>query len=362
MDLVALGPVVAAGLECFGNDAALVAAWNRLEKVAVLPTQWLAFSAALARTLLAGEHVEIFHATGANGVGALLPLCRANGYAAPWRMMGAREVFEPGDALCDGPESARLLAEAIARQPRPLWLDRLPAQSPFVSALKAAMKGRGWLLVRQALPCPTIALDDRWKDPISCFNSGRRSDFRRYARRADEFGRVSFETHSPAPDNFDALVDEAIGVELRSWKKEAGTAIAADRGKEDFFRDFFRSACERGLFRVSFLRIDGRPAAMQMAVEWRDRYWLFKIGYDEDFGRCSPGALLMLHTLGEAATRGLRSYELLGNVEPWIADFWTRERHDYVRLSTYPFNGRGAVAFVVDALAWLRKSVARARR
>jgi CelD/BcsL family acetyltransferase involved in cellulose biosynthesis len=360
VDLSVLGPVVAHGLHRFGNDAALVSAWNRLERGANLPTQCLAFSAALAGTLLANEHIEIFRVVGTNGVDALLPLCRARGYSAPWRMMGAREVFEPCDALCDDPEGARRLAETVARQPRPLRLDRLPAQSPFVSALQTAMKGKGWLKVRPAMPCPTIALDERWKDPASCFNAGRRSDFRRYARRADEFGRVSYEIHCPAPECFDAMFDEAIGVELRSWKKEAGTAIAADRGKEDFFRDFFRSACARGLFRVSFMRIDGRPVAMQMAVEWRDRYWLFKIGYDENFGKCSPGTLLMLHTLGEAAARGLRTYELLGNVEPWIADFWTRDRHDYVRLSIYPFNARGAIAFIVDAMVWLRASVKRA--
>ena len=121
--------------------------------------------------------------------------------------------------------------------------------------------------VRPATPTPTIMLDARWKDPASRFNSGRRSDFRRAARRASEFGAVSFEMLSPAPHEFDALFEEAIGVELRSWKREAGTAIAVDRAKEEFFRLFFRSACEQGQFRIAFMRIDGRVVAMQMAIE-----------------------------------------------------------------------------------------------
>jgi hypothetical protein len=28
---------------------------------------------------------------------------------------------------------------------------------------------------------------------------------------------------------------------------------------------------------------------MQLAVEWSGRYWLYKIGYDEAYARCSPG-------------------------------------------------------------------------
>lgn len=340
-------------------DDSLAQSWTRLEKAAFLPTQSLAFSAALARTLLAEAHVEVFHASGADGTEALLPLCRDGGYLDRWRMMGAHEVFEPGDALCENPESAKPLAEVLAREARPLSLDRIPAGSPMVPALKAAMRRKGWVSVRPAMPCPTISLDDRWKQPESCFNAGRRSDFRRAARRAREFGEVSFEMRSPGTDEFDALFDEAIGVELRSWKKEAGTAIAVDRGKEDFFRDYFRSACRQGMARVAFMRIDGQAVAMQLAMECLERYWLFKIGHDEQFGKCSPGTLLMLHALGDAARRELRAFELLGDVEPWIAELWSREQHDCVRLRTYPFNARGAAALAADSAAWLGKRLKR---
>jgi len=161
------------------------------------------------------------------------------------------------------------------------------------------------------------------------------------------------EMRRPAPDAFDALFDEAEAVEARSWKSGAGTAIAVDRAKEEGFRRFFRWGAERGLFRIAFMRVDGDAIAMQMALEWGDRYWLFKIGFDETYARCSPGNLLMLHSIGWAANQGLIAYELLGNIEPWIATFWTQDRHDCVRLRAYPFNAKGAAAFADDALGWL---------
>ena len=345
----------------FCDDEARIRAWRRLEEMASLPMQSHAFAAALAGTLLADAGIEVFSVGEGDEIAALLPLCREPGAFARWTMIGAHEVCEPGDVLCRHPEAARRLADAIVADSRALEMDRIPAGSPLIPALQAALRGRGWMTARPATSTPTITLDPSWRDPASRFNSGRRSDFRRAARRAGEFGEMSFEMLSPQPAEFDALFDEAVAVELRSWKRDAGTAIAVDRAKESCFRQYFRSACEEGTFRIAFMRIDGRAVAMQMGLECLDRYWLFKIGFDEQYERCSPGALLMLHSLGWAANRELRAYELLGNVEPWIARFWTREAHDCVCLRVYPFNLKGAVAFAADAAIWLRKRLAPAR-
>jgi CelD/BcsL family acetyltransferase involved in cellulose biosynthesis len=344
----------------FCAQQALVGAWRRLEESASLPTQSHAFASALAGTLLADAHIDIFFVRERDEVAALLPLCREPGRFARWTMVGAHKVCEPDDALCRTPQAVGRLAEAIVGDGRALDFDRVPAGTELVPALRDALRGKGWLSVRPATPTPTIALDERWKDPPSRFNSGRRSDFRRAARRAGEFGLVSFEILSPGPEAFDALFDEAIAVEMRSWKGEAGTAIAADRAKENCFRHYFRSACEQGSFRIAFMRVEGRAIAMQMALETLGRYWLFKIGFDEEYERCSPGTLLMLHTIGWAAERELEAYELLGNLEPWIARFWTREQHDCVRVRAYPFNARGAVALAADGFAALRKRLTRA--
>lgn len=344
------------------DDETLAHAWRDLEAAAQLPTQCHAFSAALARTLLAGQHIEVFRVADParpGKVAALAPLCRSDGALARWRLAGACEVFEPADALYDSVESVNRLAALIAADGRPLSFDRVPAASPFIAAIRTAMRGRGLVVVRPATPCPTIPLDQAWTDPESCFNAGRRSDFRRAARRAQSLGTVTFDVLSPAPDAFDALFDEALRVELCGWKQEAGTAMAVDPHKQRFFREFFRTACATGNFRIAFMHIDGVAVAMQMALEWQGRFWLFKIGYDESFGKCSPGTLLMLHTLGWAARRGLCAYELLGNVEPWIAAFWTRHQHDCLRLRTYPFNLRGAAALAADGKVWLRERLGR---
>jgi CelD/BcsL family acetyltransferase involved in cellulose biosynthesis len=324
-----------------------------------LPTQSADFVGALAETMLADVPLRLFEAVGSDGLEAMLPLCRAPGPFARWRMVGAQEVFEPGDALCRDAAGAQRLAQLLVADARPIDLARIPANSLLIPALKCALAGRGTLAIRPATATPTIALGPEWREPESRFSSRRRSDFRRAARRAEEFGEVGCEMLAPSPAEFDVLFDEAIAVEAKSWKRAAGTAIACDPAKEAFFRRYLSAASARGEARVAFLRIDGRVIAMQLAVEWGGRYWLYKIGYDEAYGRCSPGTLLMLHALRDAAERGLTGFELMGDAEAWIADLWTREVHECVRVRTYPFNAAGAMAWAGDALAWARS---RARR
>jgi hypothetical protein len=331
----------------------------RLEPHASLPTQSADFVAALADTMLAGVPLRLFEAAGPAGVEAMLPLCRAPGWFSRWRMPGAQEVFEPLDAVCRDAEAAGRLARLLAADGRPVELARIPAASSLVPALKAALKGRGRLSVRPATATPTIALGPEWRDPESRFSSRRRSDFRRAARRAAEFGEVHCEMLAPTPGEFGPLFDQAIAVEAKSWKREAGTAIACDPAKEAFFRRYLTAACVRGEGRVALLRIGGDVVAMQLAVEWGGRYWLYKIGYDEAYARCSPGTLLMLHALGDAAGRGLAGFELMGESEAWIADLWTREARECVRVRTYPYTAAGAAACLADALAWARARLTR---
>ncbi|HSQ96518.1 MAG TPA: GNAT family N-acetyltransferase [Croceibacterium sp.] len=296
----------------------------------------------------------MFEAVTADGVEAMLPLCHGPGRFAPWRMPGAAEVFEPGDAVCRDAAAAAHLAQVLGAEARPIELARIPAASPLIPALKAKLKGRGLVSVRRATPSPTIALGPEWREPESQFNSRRRSDFRRAARKAAEFGEISCEMLAPTPDEFDALFDEAIAVEAKSWKRAAGTAIAFDPAKEAFFRAYLRDACEKGATRVAFLRLDGRVVAMQLAVEWGTRYWLYKIGFDEAYARCSPGTLLMLHALRDAAERGLTGFELMGDSEAWIADLWTREAHECVRVRTYPYSLAGLATAARHGVVWGR--------
>jgi hypothetical protein len=285
--------------------------------------------------------------------------------AAPWLKQGRDgrlswpgtvETGEPGD-LTSGDHAPRVeLARWLARQAQPLKLVRVPLGSPSLSALRQAYRGRGWMRVHADSPSPFIELNRSWEEAESQFNAGRRSDFRRAQRRAHEAGGLAFEVHAPQTGaELESLLDQAYAVEARSWKGQGGTALAKDPTLGPFYRDLSRCAAAQGLLRLCFLRIGGQPAAMQLALQADQRFWLMKIGYDPAYARCSPGQLLMLHTIGHAAAQGLASYEMLGSAAPWTAG-WTRTLRPFVRVQAYPASWAGARA------AWGDVSQAAARR
>jgi len=72
------------------------------------------------------------------------------------------------------------------------------------------------------------------------------------------------------------------------------------------------------------------------------------VGYDPEFQRGSPGILLMVEQIKAAVAEGLKNYELLGTVEPWI-QVWTDHERGCVSLRAYPANARGLTALASDA-------------
>jgi len=278
---------------------------------------------------------------------ALAPLALVRGRL---EAVGVRQLSEPMGFLAADKAATLELVEALARLGLPLFLHRIPTSSPVLPALRRAWR-RAILIERPMSSCPVLVLDKGWAEPEARLSSRRQSDLRRARRRA---GQIDAEVLTPTPDKTPALVETALNVEMKSWKGRNGTAILQLPGRADFFRRYCMMKAADGSLRLAFLKIDGEYAAMQIAVERDDAYWVLKIGYDEKFSRCSPGQLLTSHSIGWAAARGLSSYEFLGKAEKWIS-LWTESQRPCVAIGVYPPRVASALAAARDAgdlVAW----------
>lgn len=263
-------------------------------------------------------------------------------------LLGEEELGEPANVLVSDAAAAGQLADWLINQGTPLVWQRVPADSPIVSALRTASNGRAVVHQRPAPPAPYLTLDATWSTPENHLSSGRRSDYRRARRRAEEQGPLQTEILTPTLADLGPRLHEALAVEGRSWKGSAGTALVCDARRAAFFERLTQSACRQGTLRIALLRLNGQAIAMQLALLHGGRYWILKVGYDPAFAKCSPGVLLMRETIAWAAAQGLSGFEFLGRNEPWI-DQWTNERHECVSLRVYPRSLAGLAALAVDA-------------
>lgn len=322
--------------------------WRRLGAVCGGATEQYDWVAACAETLPHSGPLRITAQLRGGRLVAAAGLVVQRERGVPRRVhLGMSEFGEPTGFAAADAAALEGLAVALARDPLPLVCERLRSDTPELTALQRAYAGRGVVVIRPNLAAPFITLDPSWTTPENHLNSGRRSDLRRARRRAEELGTVDCRLLTPTPEEVDPLLEEAMRVEQASWKGESGTALASDAVGGGFFRRLAQRASRHGDLRVALLSIGGRSVAMQIALVHGGRYWLFKIGYDPVFARCSPGMLLLRETIAAAASEGLASYEFLGRDEPWIRA-WTSERHECVCLRAYPYTPAGMAALAVD--------------
>lgn len=324
------------------------------------PMQTRDWIMACAETLGGGD-VEIVFIEDDRGVAAIAPLIRRRSAPTVREFLGARELGEPSDFIYRDEAALALLVDALARDRARCDFRRLPACSPSVAQIRKAQHGFGIVRTTATNACPRIAIPDDGTDAEQLLSSRLRSDLRRAQRKAEALGAVACEIFAPrSASEFAPLYAQALEVEAAGWKGVRGSALAKNETLKDFFHRYGELASESGALRIAFLRIDGNAAAMQYAVEWSGALWLLKVGYDETYASCSPGQLLMLHTLRDAARRGLRSFEFLGGEDSWTRR-WTRDGMSTVGVRVYPYGPLNLLVFGRDLLASAREKIAAPR-
>jgi CelD/BcsL family acetyltransferase involved in cellulose biosynthesis len=181
-------------------------------------------------------------------------------------------------------------------------------------------------------------------------------------RLEKEHGGATFEAHDGS-ERLDELLAEGFHVEGSGWKLAQGTAIVSQPETQRFYTDVARWAAGRGLLRLLFLRVEGRPIAFEFGIEDGDRYYSVKGGYDPDFRKHSPGMVMSHDMIRRAADLGLETFEYLGAPDPEKLE-WTDTLRDRTAVEAFapaPL-GRLARASYVHGRPLAKRGVAALRR
>ncbi len=291
---------------------------------------------------------------------ALAPLCKSSRRWQLWQEPpGARRLYEPSEFLHRSDPALDAMAEQLVASRTALVLPRVLMQSATAKSLQRAYRGRGRVVCRPSGGCPYIEIDPTVAEAELLLSKRLRSDLRRARRKADQLGDVQFEIAAPLSENdFAGEFERFLEIEAAGWKGASGTAVGRDPDMERFFRQFGAAATRQGILRFAWMHIERARVAGQLAIESGRRFWLLKIGFDEQYAKCSPGQLLMLETLRYAMQQGLVSYEFLGNAADWTRR-WTATERETIELALFPPGLRGMLAYS----AWLaQKAYGRWRR
>ncbi|MHC1696758.1 MAG: GNAT family N-acetyltransferase [Geobacteraceae bacterium] len=264
--------------------------------------------------------------------------------------LGGEELKEPNRFISLDPIATDLLMDAIlSERVYPIRLSRLPGDADTLCAILAKFNKEGWITRLLRMPYPYI---DLGSTPLK---KSLREDLKRARRKAEALGEVRSETViALGEEELLRHLRKGFRIEASGWKGRDGTAIISSESRKQFFERFASSAWRDGTLRLSFLYINEVAVAFQFAIESAKAYWLFKIGYDENYEHCSPGNLLLGESIEKAARNGLGYYNLLGKEEPWTKRWTTTSRDSFV-VAAYRPNVHGFRAITSDALYLVKK-------
>jgi hypothetical protein len=123
--------------------------------------------------------------------------------------------------------------------------------------------------------------------------SKKRKELRRQKRRLTDTGVVAHDS-SGEPLAVAHALGDFFALEAAGWKGRAGTAAIADADTQNFLKAAVAALAIEGKARIDRLSVDGRPIAVIVTLSSGATVWSWKIAYDENFARVSPGVQLLL--------------------------------------------------------------------
>ena len=287
-----------------GGLAGIAAEWRALARRAVEPNVFYepAFALAAAPALGPDAGAVLVRAVESSRLIGLFP-CRIKARRYGIRLpvlAGWTHPFGPlGTPLVDGEALHAAIAAFLDHVaddpalPKLLLMSYLVEDGPVAVALTDAIAQRGGRVDRfgrhqRALLAPA---EDRAGYLDAALGRKRRKELNRQRRRLDESGGVMFSLAREPAEVAHAMAD-FLALEARGWKGTAGTAAAQSAAIRPFMDAAVAGLAAQGQARVARLLHDDRAIAAGVLLTSGRGAWFWKIAYDENAARASPGVQL----------------------------------------------------------------------
>lgn len=332
--------------------AELASWWNQQtgpEQVIVLRSEW--FLAMAQAILEPTQGLRVWVIRDGDDPVAALPL-----FQTGTRLRSLTELStEAFDVV--GASEQRIIDHLVSGLSRRTYvrLEALLGDSPLVAALESLPRWR----VDHRTQLAYIPVAERAEDVLAGLSKKLRSNLRRGQRALESLGKVRAVAH-PAPEDVESVLAEGLALEAAGWKGQAGLAVRDSDKRLRFFMDLASVAEKNGWLRLSAMYLDERMIAFNYDLEYRGQMTGLLTTYEEELDRrCSPGHVLVLRVLEEAAKRGVQSYELggIGGRNAWKL-VWTNATSPRAYMIGFGSNPQGQLAHA----AWRSRTAYRRMR
>ncbi|HEX2215520.1 MAG TPA: GNAT family N-acetyltransferase [Xanthobacteraceae bacterium] len=359
-----------------------VSAWEDLARRALEPNVFYepAFALPAAAVFGRGAGAVLVWSTREQLIGLFPARIERRRYGfAPAVLVGWTHPYAPlGVPLVDRDEAFAAITTWLdyvtreAGMPNLILFPYIGVERPFATALRDVIAARDGQSAcfgahARALLAPQ---DERGEYLQRALSAKKRKELGRQRRRLGDHAQVEVRIADRPPD-ISAALAAFMALEARGWKGSAGTAAANNPAIHDFMQRALGALAERSQAHIAQLLLDERPIAAAIVLRSGAAGWFWKVTYDEEAARASPGVQLALDL-----TRAILSDAALSQVDscatpdhPMIDHLW-RERlaladlliaADADAASTFALVRRleAARRRVIDCAKWARTRLRR---
>jgi CelD/BcsL family acetyltransferase involved in cellulose biosynthesis len=187
---------------------------------------------------------------------------------------------------------------------------------------------------------PYMPLCIAWDRYFNSLPAKHRANLRNRFKRLKGTGPVELEAIAADEKIADAL-EAGFRLEAAGWKGKSRTAISCDQNTFRFYSILAQRTAKCGWTLLNFLRAGSKRVAFEYCLNYKNRIYRLKSGYDPSYARYSPSNLLSCLVLRNAFDQGIREFEFLGDSEDWKLQ-WTRQTkpHHWLFVFSGTFKGR----------------------
>jgi CelD/BcsL family acetyltransferase involved in cellulose biosynthesis len=247
------------------------------------------------------------------------------------RFLGGTEVTDylgpVGEPRVTGSFSERLWAGLLLRDDwRVADLRGLAEDSAWLAGLREAALDQDLAVEEtedQNGVAPFLHLPASWDGYLMEIPAKLRHEIRRKAKKLEaEAGPFRIETATE--ETLLPLLDRFVELHRKS---EGPKGVFMVPGMEIFFRRLGEALCERGVFRLSFIRVDGELAAGTIGFLFDGTYSLYNSAFDREWQQLAPGMVLVAEDIRRAIEEHCSVFDFLKGDYAYKYRFGARKRN-----------------------------------
>jgi CelD/BcsL family acetyltransferase involved in cellulose biosynthesis len=257
--------------------------------------------------------------------------------AVAFELIGETLRFLGGTEVTDymGPVGVPEAREGFAKE---LWAGVLGRDDWQQADLRGLPEGSAWLTeLREAAAnhgltveetedqngvAPFLDLPQTWDEYLAQVPSKLRHEIRRKAKRLEaETG--PFDVETATDETLLPLLDRFVELHRMS---EGPKGVFMVPGMEIFFRRLGQTFCERGVFRLTFIRVRDELAAGTIGFSFGGTYSLYNSAFDRKWQRLAPGMVLVAEDIRQAIEEDCSVFDFLKGDYAYKYRFGARKR------------------------------------